>query len=163
VVHRVDGQEMKRAWHYLRIAWTIFLAMLCVLWLALWVRSCWWVDRMSFALPAHTTIFCNLMPGSCGIEVSRGTLFPNLKNKHTETSEWLTKLKRSNPPHRIPTRLLGNFYLSPSGIIMPYWLLILLTAVAGAMPWLQLRFSLRTLLIAITLVALALGLLISLR
>ena len=52
-----------------------------------------------------------------------------------------------------------------SHVIVPYWLLILSTAAITITPWLRwpTRFSLRTLLIATTLVALLLGLIMSLR
>jgi hypothetical protein len=47
--------------------------------------------------------------------------------------------------------------------IAPYWFLILLTAAIAAAPWLRWpkRFSLRTLLIATTLVAVVLGLIVA--
>jgi hypothetical protein len=41
---------------------------------------------------------------------------------------------------------------------IPYWLLVLLTARIATVPWLKWRFSLRTLLIAVTLLAVLLGL-----
>jgi hypothetical protein len=47
------------------------------------------------------------------------------------------------------------FYIS-----VPLWLLFFVTAAIGAIPWLRWRFSLRTLLIATTLLAVALGLVI---
>ena len=42
-------------------------------------------------------------------------------------------------------------------LILPYWMILLLTSAAAASPWLRWRFSLRTLLIALTLLALLLG------
>jgi hypothetical protein len=42
-------------------------------------------------------------------------------------------------------------------IVLPYWMIYLLTSAAAASPWLRWRFSLRTLLISITLLALILG------
>jgi hypothetical protein len=44
------------------------------------------------------------------------------------------------------------------GLILPHWLPVLVATAFGALPWLTWRFSLRTLLIATTLVAVALGL-----
>jgi hypothetical protein len=46
-------------------------------------------------------------------------------------------------------------------VTLPYWFLVGLCAVVAAAPWLRWRFSLRTLLIAITILALALGNLIA--
>jgi hypothetical protein len=41
---------------------------------------------------------------------------------------------------------------------IPHWVLVLLSAVFAALPWLPWKFSLRTLLIATTLIAVVLGL-----
>ena len=45
-------------------------------------------------------------------------------------------------------------------IMMPYWFLVLLSAVFAAAPWIRHQFSLRTLLIATTLIAVLLGLIV---
>jgi len=42
--------------------------------------------------------------------------------------------------------------------IIPLWSLVLITAAASTLPWMRRRFSLRTLLIATTLIAITLGL-----
>jgi hypothetical protein len=43
---------------------------------------------------------------------------------------------------------------------MPHWFLIVVTIILSAIPWFQ-RFSLRTLLIATTLVAVVLGIIVA--
>jgi hypothetical protein len=45
-------------------------------------------------------------------------------------------------------------------IILPYWFLVLTAAALGALPWLCWRFSLRMLLIWMTVVAVVLGLIV---
>jgi len=61
---------------------------------------------------------------------------------------------------RMPTLLAGqNQWGFQVGI--PYWLLLLGTAALAALPWLRWRFSLRTLLIATTLVAMAVALIMA--
>jgi hypothetical protein len=47
-------------------------------------------------------------------------------------------------------------------VFAPYWFFVLFTVTLAAIPWLPWRFSLRTLLIAITLVAVVLGLVVAL-
>ena len=54
--------------------------------------------------------------------------------------------------HNSPAFLAASF---------PHWLLVSLIAVVATLPWLRWRFSLRTLLVAITLVALVLGIIIA--
>jgi hypothetical protein len=53
-----------------------------------------------------------------------------------------------------------GFYISHSALDVPHWFLVLATIGLSALPWLRLRFSLRTLLIATTLVAVVLGLVV---
>ena len=45
-------------------------------------------------------------------------------------------------------------------IVVPFWFPILMSAVIGGLSWLPFRFTLRTLLIATTLVAVGLGLIV---
>ena len=45
-------------------------------------------------------------------------------------------------------------------LVLPYWSLVIVAGGFGAMPWIR-RFSLRTLLIATTLVAVVLGLIVA--
>ncbi len=47
------------------------------------------------------------------------------------------------------------------GLQFPHWWLVAIAVTFAALPWLSLRFSLRTLLIATTLVAVGLGIIIS--
>lgn len=44
------------------------------------------------------------------------------------------------------------------GLDVPYWCVTLVAAILTAIPWMRARFSLRTLLIAVTLIAVFLGL-----
>jgi hypothetical protein len=44
-----------------------------------------------------------------------------------------------------------------STVVVPYWLPVLLTGTLAAAPWIRWRFSLRTLLIATTVIAVVLG------
>jgi hypothetical protein len=50
------------------------------------------------------------------------------------------------------------FVRRSTGIAIPYWSLALVTGCSAALPWFTYRFSLRTLLIATTLVGVVLGL-----
>lgn len=48
-----------------------------------------------------------------------------------------------------------------SGVVFPHWFFVMLLAMAANLPWIRRRFSLRTLLITTTLVAVALGLIVA--
>jgi hypothetical protein len=57
----------------------------------------------------------------------------------------------------IPTQT-AFFAPKRNGQFVPYWLIVFVIAPIAAIPWLRARFSLRTLVIATTLVAVVLGL-----
>src|SRR5262249_4618472 len=63
--------------------------------------------------------------------------------------------------HRTPVRNSGGFYLYPEAwhffFFLPYLRLVAASAVISGLPWIKFRISLRTMLIATTLIALALG------
>ena len=60
-------------------------------------------------------------------------------------------------PH---TSFEWNSDATSSILYIPFWFLVMLSAAVGTIPWLTYRFSLRTLLIATTLVAVVLGLIV---
>jgi hypothetical protein len=60
-------------------------------------------------------------------------------------------------PHLHRPFLAGQNGSSSFQLGIPYWLLVIAAAAFGASPWCLRRFSLRTLLIATTLVAVGLG------
>jgi hypothetical protein len=80
----------------------------------------------------------------------------------------------SNPAHVVeqdigPIRIRsvwnadGKTVFKIDGRVVPIWILVLSTVALALLPWIRWRFSLRTLLIATTLVALGLGLVVALR
>ena len=71
---------------------------------------------------------------------------------------WLVQQLRSSPTYS--SRLLGYFGYGDGVVALPYWFAVFVSATSASAPWLsrlEWRFSLRTLLIAITLIALGLG------
>lgn len=140
----------------LRIAWSAIWALAAVLLIALWVRSYWWLDNLSF--PAAGTAFVGSAEGKIVVFSS-----PE-KDPQAGDSRW--ELKKF-PMNTIPTRaristptwsFVSNRFNTE--VTFPHWFLATLCAIlapASCLPW---RFTVRTLLIATTLVALALGLIV---
>jgi hypothetical protein len=142
---------MKRTLRYLRIAFSATCLIACVLLVVLWVRSYWWMDivqvradRAIVSCPGHIrTLGINLAQrfgARMLISIQQGLTFAPPKYSFLgfgyspmTTGEWIT---------------------------IPDWFPVLLTATLAATPWIHWskRFSLRTLLIATTLVAVVLGL-----
>jgi hypothetical protein len=136
----------------LRIAWSVSCGLGCVLLVVLWVRSYWWIDVFTFPQSSQ---------GALGIgSINARIMFGGTDDETFPLWEWLVE------PNRQSAKLLPWFEVSTRSaafeIYAPDWLVAILTISLAVLPWirqLSWRFSLRTLLIATTLVAVMLGLL----
>jgi hypothetical protein len=140
----------------LRIAWSVGWSVTAVLLIALLVRSYSWDDCGNVYIP-----FMNWL----GFRSNTGaaTLYINT----IQTLPWELASEPANdrldvvPNHHG----FGFLYRSPSFVDqspalfvrIPHWLCVLFVSALAAVPWLRWRFTLRTLLIATTLVAVVLG------
>ena len=143
--------------HHLRIAVTALSLTACLLLIVLFVRSFRTLEalEMYFGWGAHIASFDRRIE-FC---VSTGkTVFPNAKPGIRYKAIPKTVQPR---PQQLGIAKYGFHALTgPSGVYflqLPNWFLILIAATLSVAPWLKRRFSLRTLLIAMTLVALLLG------
>ena len=155
---------------YLRIAVTALSLTACLLLVVLWVRSYWWCD----ILEKHTA--SQLLQ----VDSQRGRLSfwqfnpVTLKMSPKDTKDLLgaVAIDRfysfcpvANGPrrpywHQVSMLGVGRFGGELDRVMfVPHWLLVLILAACTAVPWVQWskRFSLRTMLIATTLVAVVLG------
>jgi hypothetical protein len=133
----------------LRVAWSVGWGVLCLLLIVLWVRSYWTVNIL-----ISPWMSVGSFPARIGMEF-KGFGDWDVYSLPTET--W-----RELNPLGVDTLVSGGFVVLDNTIFVPYWFILILLAVLGAAPWLPGRFSLRTLLIATTLVAVALGLIFAL-
>jgi hypothetical protein len=132
----------------LRVAWSVFWGLAAVLLIVLWVRSYWWVDSVHVA---------KSYPAVC----AWGDVYykPIVYNRNP-----IHIVKHVFSPIRIVSFWNGDGKVFRiDGVAIPIWTLILPIAAIAAIPWLRFRFTLRTLLIATTLVALVFGLIVWLR
>src|SRR6478735_1369740 len=145
---------------YLRIAWSVFWGMACVLLIVLWVRSYWYWDGA-----------CDHIDGTHGLELYslRGKTYVSyvtqIRPPDPERgwycgsdliSEYEAKYKEQA---RLPGSLIVEFEGAMPYLKLPHSLYALVFATIAAVPWIHwsTRFRLRALLIATTLVAVALG------
>jgi hypothetical protein len=136
----------------LRIAWSVAWGLAAVLLIALWVRSYTWFDLLILS-PNY-----GMVSEWGGIDMTPVLIPPGpLLNR-------LVSMRGSKASYaRLDHSLVGFGYShTPSlpRICIPYWFPVLLLVAIGTLPWLpwwSKRFSLRTLLIATTLVAVVLG------
>jgi hypothetical protein len=140
---------MKRFVRYLRIAFSATCLVGCVLLIALWVRSVSSFDEIGFVMSAQGKLY--FLPD---VTIAPVDDQPGSIDSYEHFGGAVTTLKVTNIQIK---RLPGA---SP---VIPFWPLILEAVLVAVLPWIRWRFSLRTLLIATTLVALVLGLIVWLR
>jgi hypothetical protein len=145
----------------LRIVWSVTWGLLAVLLVVLWVRSYWTYDQLS------------VLQGNGGWSVvvsARGQMRWGNNYFGDYDSSWSVVSKSVNNPALITGECL-DYPTIPSyrGLILrddynhtyvPHWYAIFAFGTLASIPWLRWRFSLRTLLIAMTLVAAVLGLIV---
>jgi hypothetical protein len=123
----------------------------------LWVRSNWYADEYWITVPFHRGLGFFSADNLASITIERRDPDPRLFFNGYQSHD-----VNLNANLRPKTHL--GFCISReaniSFIYFPYWFSILLVTTLAALPWLRWRFSLRTLLIATTLVAVVLGLIV---
>jgi hypothetical protein len=132
----------------LRIAWSVVCGIACVVLIVLWVRSYWRCDSLDIAGAHQMTS----LRGMCFID-------GNIRKSETKVVgavyglTWYQHFDRFAPDGIVPLS---------KGTAIPIWLLILLVMAISAAGWKSWsnRFSLRTVLNAMTLLALLLGLVV---
>jgi len=143
----------------LRIAWSVWWGLACALLIVLWVIS---LSRYS-GFQGHLgkqsfTVVSSL--GQMNIHFFTTTAVPQPQAWGFFDQEIVVpgEVVMPVPEHFgfeiYPNKAALSFYLS-------CWMLVLMTGFITAVPWFPYRFSLRTLLIALTLVGLLLGLIIA--
>jgi hypothetical protein len=141
----------------LRIALPVVWGLACVLLIVLWVRSYQWLDNVQF--PTSGPVIVISYEGIFGL-----TYYPE---KHETGYRWVLSVPGDNiqkPTRPGPASRWGFFSNAiNTSVHFPHWFGVLIFAVLAATPWarqIPWRFTLRTLLIATTLVAVGLGLIV---
>jgi hypothetical protein len=146
---------------YLRIAATALSLTACVLLIVLWVRNYWWVEAVRTVSTDRGVIQFVSIPGRLGL--GKFDSAPPWSFFKMSASEWHSVMSRTDSP-----LLKGSFRIwggrvrnrTVDQVFLPYWFLVLSSGLICAVPWLPGRFSLRTLLIVATLVAVGLGIVV---
>ena len=156
---------------YLRIAVTALSLTACLLLIALWVRSYTWVDMATGPRLGSRIVAVGSTPGVfCFTSFSAPSwwMSPWDKRSFDAVNWWRIMLADGTPSlmwgKAYTSRMWGKFEYDSATwtIYFPYWFGVLISATVAtitSIPWSR-RFSLRTLLIATTLVALALGIVV---
>jgi hypothetical protein len=147
----------------LRIAWSVVWGLFAVLLIVLWTRSYVWQEEIGYTFADRRELSCTSFRG-CLQFVWDDTIFPQTPSGKWIWGSYHIKETYGNDPLKIATRP-WNAEISTDYLYLgvPHWSLLLLTLGMAVIPWtrqLQRRFSLRTLLIATTLLAVILGLVV---
>jgi hypothetical protein len=130
----------------LRIAVSVVCGIVCLLLVALWVRSYYYIDSFGGPPQAFTSSRGRLLTGGKVYVYTPDGKEPDEAKLHTVLGVFiLTTVDQNNISY-------------DGGSSLPIAALVVLMGAAAASPWLRWRFSLRTLLLATTLVAVVLGL-----
>jgi hypothetical protein len=149
----------------LRIAWSVLWAILCLLLLALWWRSYWWKEYAFRPISSQNVVSFSSYKGQAHAGIGRLRLGSYVQKRDgsyvkVHASGWQLGGEGASgrdPNYRLAFRLQP--YLS---VETPHCLLVLASITAAVAPWIHWskRFTLRTLLIATTLLAMVLGLIV---
>jgi hypothetical protein len=154
---------MLKSLRHLRIIWSVICAIACVLLIVLWVRSHYYLDEWSTPISQTKWFGASSISGQLSFFI--GDLNPAVLIQaqdwgleSTNSSEWYARDAVQEPDWDIIFDAFNRWT-----ICGPHWGLCLLIASLAVAPWLKWsnRFSLRTLLIGMTVVAAALGLIIA--
>ena len=146
---------MKRFLHYFRIAFTAFCGLVAVLLCVMWVRS----YSCSDVFNGPGTFSINTATGVIHVERLR-PIFTSRWSIYTFDLSWRQDGFSDRP---YASRIWDGFDIDDYGVRFPIWFAALVTSLVATIPWIRWRFRLRTLLIATTLVAMVLGLVVWLR
>jgi hypothetical protein len=139
----------------LRIAWSVGWGIACVLLIVLWVRSYWWADTLAYFHDCRTY----------GITAEQGNFLPYATEPggcREDMFRWVSTSGLIDHPANSQPKAF-HFSKDFDGSVLlciPMWFTVAPLAVFAMAPWLRKSFSLRTLLIATTLVAVVLGLIV---
>jgi hypothetical protein len=139
----------------LRIAWSVGWGIFGLLLIVLWVRSYWRGDWLDHNDRNNTLISI----GSSSGALSFTRLESYIPDRYVPKRGWTCYATKAEEPlgqWLYWQYLPGIFIVSTS-----YLFFVLLVAATSAAPWVRWRFSLSTLLIGMTLVALVLGLIVA--
>jgi len=137
----------------LRIAWSVAWGIVCLLMITLWVRSHAKYSRIAYPVTRNLTLAAVSLRGKVVIATSDRL---NTRNLQVEVG----------PSELVNSDSYGAMFLlavrrrpNSSGLRIRYWAMVAVTLVCVAAPWATTpwRHSLRTLLIATTLIAVLLG------
>jgi hypothetical protein len=141
----------------IKISWTALCGIACVLLIALCVRSYWWIDSLQFQAGPRRCCFQSYV----GRVTAFGGKDQTSPSFHLKSDLIVGQVARD--VSLIAWERFGLLQRQPgaSGVVLPFSALVLAAAVVAAASWFfPRRYTLRTMLIATTLIAVGLGIIV---
>ncbi|MCI0334660.1 MAG: hypothetical protein L0228_15700 [Planctomycetes bacterium] len=138
---------VRKKFRKLRIAFSAACGIACLLLIALWVRSYWCFDQTVGPISTDGYLLCQSLRGKLLLEVVDD---PNIVDLFIQEWSW-TSLELD--PDQATINLANDTGPSRFRVTVSDWSLVIITFALLLVPWLRWRFSLRTLLIGMTVVA----------
>jgi hypothetical protein len=137
-----------------------------VLLVVLWVRSYWRTTYIVGQISSSLYFQVSLEPGTVGLLTSSESAVAPWTVSHFSSEEWMRafEMRKAAGEHGIHWSCVWGAFSFENEKNVPFWFLLGVVAVTSGVPRLRhlyWRFTLRTLLIATTLVAVGLGLIVS--
>jgi hypothetical protein len=137
----------------LRIAWSVAWGIMAAASVFAWIRTQYWIDNLVVPISHSRFLVIGTEQNRFGIGLSDESPNGAWCLYKWPIAEWRAELGAGTTERSITIPLCAYAF---HGKTIPYWPSLLLSAVIATCPWVK-RFSLRTLLIAMTLVAVILG------
>jgi hypothetical protein len=144
----------------LRIAWSVGWGIVAVLLVALWMRSFKeFIVGYNGPKLGSVVIGVGCTPGVLSFGVTDSGVNQPWSVRRIDEESYKGLFGSTTLPW---SRLWGTFSINGDGLIVPYWFASFFALAMSTIPWIRFsnRFSLRTLLIATTLIAFMLGLIV---
>ena len=137
---------------YLRIAWSVVCGIMCLLLFLLWVWSYTWLDDFSLRNGSRCYATVQSFNGRLFYDEGFGIIGGRTVNYSCQIAG--IQFQWSCCTHG------SHIWRLRQGVSVPDWSVLIVLSLLGTAPWLPRQFSLRTLLIATTLVAVMLGIIV---
>jgi hypothetical protein len=161
IIARSVFVEHTMKYRKLRIAWSVGWGVACVLLIVLWIHSYWYQDQIVVWMSNSMDVHSLSWHGWMGVGYSWFDTKLEDMSRHGNTRVHFHYMGPHVDPPYPPAGWARSAHNTPAqfycGLILPFWFPVLLSAAIAAVPWIRCRFTLRTLLIATTLVAVVLG------
>jgi hypothetical protein len=146
----------------LRTAVSVVCLIICVAFAALWLRSYYALDELIGPISSSRWLGCGSTNGRLSVNLIHDSQWTPPTQRIWKHN---TYAPESVYPKGVARPTCWEFKFTPNYIFVPHWFPITLLGILGFVSWrgLPTRFSLRAILVIMTLVAVVLGLVVAMR